>query len=91
MKLLVLVSLLLEVSLCHDSSYFRQTSIIFSIASQDSPLETKCQLQLKEIKDAVLRKDIWAMKGWYFNSFCVNGYYHNCGLRAQCLSPDFVI
>ncbi|KAL5286192.1 hypothetical protein ACFFRR_007694 [Megaselia abdita] len=53
---------LLDISRCERLNYFRQTSIVFAIASQETPLENTCQRELKEIKNAVLRKDIWAMK-----------------------------
>lgn len=62
-SIIIVVILKVEITGCHSLSYFQKTSIIFSIASQETPLETTCQLHLKEIKDAVIRKDVWAMKG----------------------------
>lgn len=43
--------------------YLQKTSIVFAIAAQETPLETKCQVHLNELKNAVRRKDTWAMKG----------------------------
>lgn len=57
-KLLVIV-LVLSV----EESFGQTTSILYAIASKDGSVSATCSQELKLLKDAIGRKEVWGMKG----------------------------
>lgn len=64
-----------------NDGYLRQSSIIFGLtkAATYDTLNSLCYKQMKEIERAILRKDVWAMKGKFHLQV------KRCLARYKCL------